>query len=69
MLEGKKIQGHNSTRRPDVQIVGVDGKAHTVVEVERRPNSARHKARQAEYDGLGVKHTTIPLSPKKSNQN
>ena len=69
VLEGKKIQGHDSTRRPDVQIVGADGKAHTVVEVERRPNHARHKTRQAEYDNLGVKHRTRPLPPKTQGQN
>lgn len=69
VLEGKKIQGHDSTRRPDVQTVGADGKAHTVVEVERRPNHARHKTRQAEYDNLGVKHRTRPLPPKTQGQN
>jgi RHS repeat-associated protein len=65
VLEGKKIQGHDSTRRPDVQTVGANGKTHTVVEVERKPNSVRHKTRQGEYDQLGVKHTTRPLPPKK----
>jgi hypothetical protein len=44
--------------------VGADGKTKSVVEVERKPNSARHKTRQAEYDQLGVQHKTVPLPPK-----
>ena len=64
VTEGKKIQVAGSTRQPDVQTVGADGKTKSVVEVERRPGSARNKAREAEYNSLGVNHTTVPLPPK-----
>jgi RHS repeat-associated protein len=64
VVEGKKIQVEGSTRRPDVQTVGADGKTKSVVEVERRPNSARNKVREAEYNKLGVPNTTRPLPPK-----
>lgn len=64
VLSGKKIQGADSTRRPDVQTVGQDGKVVKVVEVERRPNSKRHNDRMREYDNLGVPHETVPLAPK-----
>jgi RHS repeat-associated protein len=64
VTQGTKIQVKGSTRRPDVQTVGADGKTKSVVEVERRPNSARNKAREAEYDRLGIEHTTRPLPPK-----
>jgi hypothetical protein len=69
VLEGKKIQVDGSTRRPDVQTVGVDGKTKSVVEVERRPNGARNQTREAEYNNLGVQHTTRPLPPKVTPQN
>jgi RHS repeat-associated protein len=65
VLAGKKIQGVDSTRRPDVQVVGPDGKVVKVTEAERRPNSQRHIERQKEYDRLGVPHETVPL-PKKN---
>ncbi len=67
VLPGKKIQGVDSTRRPDVQTVGPDGKVVRVVEVERRPNSRRHRERQKEYDRLNVPHETVPLPKKKDN--
>ena len=67
VLEGKKVQGHDSTRRPDVQTVGADKKTKSIVEVERRPNSARNKAREEEYKKLRIPNTTKPI--KKSGQN
>ncbi len=60
VLEGQKVQGIDSNRRPDVQVVGADGKTKSIVEVERRPGSKRHKQRQEEYDT----HKSVPLSPK-----
>jgi hypothetical protein len=68
VLEGKKIQGHDSTRRPDVQIVGKDGKARKITEVERRPNSARNQKREAEYKKLGIPNETKPIKkPEQPN--
>lgn len=64
VLGNQKIQGVDSTRRPDVQVVDAEGKVKSVVEVERRPNSQRNKDREKEYDKLGVPHETIPL-PKR----
>jgi RHS repeat-associated protein len=69
VVQGKKIQGVDSTRRPDVQVVGPDGKVVKVVEVERRPNSQRHVERQKEYDSLGVPHKTVPLPKKRPGEN
>lgn len=69
MQPEEKIQGADSTRRPDVQVVGPDGKVVKVVEVERRPNSQRHTERQKEYDRLGVPHETVPLPKKKPGEN
>jgi hypothetical protein len=69
VLQGKKIQGADSTRRPDVQVVSPDGKVVKVVEVERRPNSQRHIERQKECDRLGVPHETVPLPKKKPDEN
>jgi hypothetical protein len=57
----------DSTRQPDVQTVGADGKVKNVVEVERRPNSQRNKDREKEYDKLGVPNETVPL-PKRPSQ-
>lgn len=39
VLVGQKIQGVDSTRRPDVQVTK-DGKTERIVEVERRPKTA-----------------------------
>jgi hypothetical protein len=61
VLEGKKVQGYDSTRRPDVQTVGANKKTKSIVEVERRPNSARNKARETEYKKLGIPNTTKPI--------
>ena len=60
---GQKIQGVDSTRRPDVQVAK-DGKTERIVEVERRPNSKRNLDRQKEYDRLKIPHETVPL-PKR----
>jgi RHS repeat-associated protein len=62
VLEGKKIRGHDSNRRPDVQIVDVEGCAIKCFEAERHPNRARNRAREAEYDELGVEQETHGLS-------
>jgi hypothetical protein len=61
VLEGKNVRGHDSTRKPDVQIVDENGRTRQIYEAERRPGSARNKARGAEYDSLGIPHKTFPL--------
>lgn len=61
VLRERRIQGHDSRRNPDVQIVGTDGKTRKILEAERRPTHKRNKLRQAEYDKLGVAHETHPL--------
>ena len=53
-----KIKGHDSNRRPDVQIVDEKGKARKVFEAERHPGSKRNHEREAEYDKLGIQHET-----------
>ena len=58
VLTERKIQGHDSNRRPDVQIVDESGKAREIKEAERKPSSTRNKKREAEYDKLGVNHQT-----------
>src|SRR5262249_52781476 len=68
VLQGKKVQGVNSNRRPDVQIVGRNGRTRAIVEVERHPNSRRHRNRQKEYDRLKIRHKTVPL-PKRKKDN
>jgi hypothetical protein len=55
----KKIQGHNSNRRPDVQVVDPQtGRATKVYEAERRPGSTRNKKREAEYKKLDIPNET-----------
>lgn len=55
----KKIQVEGSRRRPDVQAVDKEtGRTTKIYEAERNPNSARNKAREAEYDNLGIPHET-----------
>jgi RHS repeat-associated protein len=63
----KKVQGHDSNRRPDVQIVDKNGKTRKIVEVERRPNSKRNKEREAEYNKHGIPNETKPI--KQPGQN
>lgn len=58
VLSEKKIQRQESKRRPDVQIVGKDGKARKVFEAERRPNSQRNIKREEEYKKLGIEQET-----------
>ncbi len=55
----KKIQGHDSNRRPDVQVVdSKTGKATRVYEAERRPESTRNKKRESEYNRLNIPNET-----------
>jgi len=62
VVRERKIQGHeDSNRRPDVQIVDEHGKARKIFEAERKPGSARNKAREAEYDRLKIPHETHGL--------
>jgi RHS repeat-associated protein len=62
-LREQKIQGLDSNRRPDVQIVGKDGVTRKVIENERNPSSARNLQREAEYNKLGIEHQTNPIKP------
>jgi len=57
----RQLQGHDSTRIPDVQIVNEEGKARKVFEAERRPNSDRNLKREAEYNKLKIEHETHPV--------
>ncbi len=61
VLENKKIRGYDSNRRPDQQIVDENGRTRQIYEAERKPNSKYNRAREAEYNRLGVPHQTIPL--------
>ena len=61
VLENKKIRGHDSNRKPDVQIVDKEGRTRKIYEAERHPDSARNRAREAEYDRLGIPHETHGL--------
>jgi RHS repeat-associated protein len=63
VLEGKKVQGADSNRRPDVQVVGEDGKVKKVIEVERKPDSKRNIDREKEYKRLNIPSNTVPLPP------
>ena len=58
VLRERKIQGHDSNRRPDVQIVDQEGKTRKVLEAERRPESSRNQKREQEYNQLGVEQET-----------
>jgi hypothetical protein len=57
----KKVQGVDSTRRPDVQIRDASGKTRKIDEAERNPNGKRNKAREGEYDRLKIPHKTHPV--------
>jgi hypothetical protein len=61
VVREKKLQGHDSNRKPDVQTVGPDGKTKKVYEAERHPNRKRNLKREAEYDKLGLDHETHGL--------
>ena len=58
VLRERKIQGQDSNRRPDVQIVDEQGKTRKVFEAERRPESSRNQKREAEYKRLNVEQET-----------
>ncbi len=58
VLKERKIQGQDSNRKPDVQIVDENGKARKVLEAERNPNSQRNQKREAEYKKLGLDQVT-----------
>ena len=58
----KKIKVEGSNRRPDVQVVDPKtGKTTKIYEAERKPNSARNKAREAEYKKLNIPNETHPV--------
>ncbi len=58
----RKIQGHDSNRRPDVQVVDPQtGKATKVYEAERRPESTRNRNREAEYNRLNIPNQTVKV--------
>jgi len=59
IVREKKIQRHDSNRRPDVQVVDPKtGKTTKVYEAERRPESTRNKNREAEYNRLNIPNET-----------
>ncbi len=59
ILQERKIQGHDSNRRPDVQVVDPKtGKTTKIYEAERKPNSSRNKKREAEYKRLNIPNET-----------
>lgn len=65
VLRERKLQGHDSNRKPDVQIVDRNGKARKVFEAERRPTHKRNIKREAEYKKLGLDQETHPAIPPK----
>jgi len=58
VIRERKIQGQDSRKRPDVQIVNRNGKARKVFEAERKPTSNRNIKREKEYKKLGVEQET-----------
>ena len=63
VLREPRIQGHNSARRPDQQIVDAAGKTRKAFEAERKPTSKRNRAREAEYGRLGIQNETHRVGP------
>jgi RHS repeat-associated protein len=61
VVRERKVQGHDSNRRPDVQIVDENGRTRQIYEAERRPESKRNRDREAEYDRLRIPNQTFPL--------
>ena len=61
VLQERRIQGHDSGRIPDQQIVGADNKTRKVFEAERQPKSKRYKRKLEEFDELVIEHETSPL--------
>ncbi len=58
VLQERKIQGQDSRRRPDVQIVDKNGRTRKVFEAERKPASQRNIKREQEYKKLKVDQET-----------
>ncbi|MDX1965268.1 MAG: polymorphic toxin-type HINT domain-containing protein [Pirellulales bacterium] len=61
VLRERKLQGHDSSRIPDVQIVDPAGRARKTLEAERHPNRNRNLQREEEYNGLGLENETHGL--------
>lgn len=64
LFQEGKIQIEGSNRRPDVQIIGPDGKTRKIFEAERNPGSKRNRLREEEYNRLGIPNETHPLDCK-----
>jgi RHS repeat-associated protein len=64
VVRERKIQGQDSRRKPDVQIVDRNGKARKVFEAERKPTSQRNLKREQEYRKLKVDQETHPVGNK-----
>jgi RHS repeat-associated protein len=58
VVQERKIQGQDSRRIPDVQIVDKSGKARKVLEAERKPSSQRNIKREQEYKKLNIDQET-----------
>jgi RHS repeat-associated protein len=59
IVRERKIQRHDSNRRPDVQVVDPKtGTTTRVYEAERRPESTRNKKRESEYNRLNIPNET-----------
>jgi RHS repeat-associated protein len=58
VLRERKLQGHDSRRTPDQQIVDPNGRTRKVFEAERKPESQRNKQREAEYKELNIEQET-----------
>ena len=56
-----QVQGLDSKRKPDAQIINTKGKTRKVFEAERHPNRKRNKEREAEYKKLKLDNETHPL--------
>jgi RHS repeat-associated protein len=65
VVREKKVQGVDSNRRPDVQIVDENGKARKVLEAERKPNSGRVQDKKDEYGDLGIEVEIYDLNGNK----
>ena len=62
VIQEKKIRTDGSNRIPDIQVVNPQtGKVEEVHEVERHPNRARNKKREAEYNDHNIPNQTHPL--------
>jgi hypothetical protein len=61
LLTEKRVQGVDSRRIPDQQIVGPDGVARKAIEVERNPNSNYVQKKVEEYKKLDIELIIKPL--------